>query len=296
MSAKNVVIGGGTGFIGTSLVNAFSQRGLRPIVVSRMPGPFRISWHDLERDGLPKNTEAVINVAGQNILDIRQRWSPGFKQNVWNSRVETTKTLARAVAASPPKIFATISGVAYYPLDNKEYNEESVCDKYDFLSELCHEWEAAAELPKDSGVRQVTVRSGVVLGRNGGMIKQMFIPFYLGFGGPIGSGNQYMPWIHVEDLTNIFVHAVENDNVSGILNGVAPQMVTNKEFTNAFASAMWRPAKIPVPEFALAIAFNKERSKIMTEGQKVVPKRVLESGFKYKYPTIESACKDVARW
>ncbi|XP_048514588.1 epimerase family protein SDR39U1 isoform X2 [Athalia rosae] len=261
-----------------------------------MPGPFRISWHDLERDGLPKNTTAVINVAGQNILDASQRWSSGFKQNVWNSRVETTKTLAKAVAACPPKVFVTISGVAYYPPDKKEYNEESVCDKYDFLSELCHEWEAAAKLPEGTDVRQVTIRSGVVLGRNGGMIKQIFIPFYLGLGGPLASGKQYMPWIHIDDTTNMFVHAVENSNVSGILNGVAPQVVTNAEFTNAFAAALWRPAKIPVPEFALNLLFNKERAKIMTEGQKVSPKRVLESGFKYQYPTIDSACRDVAKW
>ncbi|XP_046614160.1 epimerase family protein SDR39U1 [Neodiprion virginianus] len=296
MTVNHIVIGGGTGFIGTALVNAFKQRGFCPIIISRMPGPFRMSWHDLERDGLPKNTTAVVNVAGQNILDPTQRWTPGFKQNIWNSRVETTKLLARAVTACPPKVFVTISGVAYYPPDKKEYNEESICNKYDFLSELCHEWEDAAKLPKDLNVRQAIIRSGVVLGRTGGMIKQIFIPFYVGLGGPIGSGKQPMPWIHIDDISNIFVNVVENDNVSGIFNGVAPQVVTNKEFTDAFASALWRPAKIPVPEFALALAFNRERAKIMTEGQKVIPKRVLESGFKYKYPTIDLACNDIAKW
>lgn len=153
------------------------------------------------------------------------------------------------------------------------------------LSELTHEWEEAAKVPSESGVRRVVVRSGVVLGRDGGMVKQIYLPFILGLGGPIASGNQYMPWIHIKDITRMFIHAIENDKVNGVLNGVAPQVinlknlscsfglillfflqiVTNKEFTAAFASAMWRPAKIPVPEFFLNIVFNKERSKVNME-------------------------------
>lgn len=123
------------------------------------------------------------------------------------------------------------------------------------------------------------------------MIQQLFWPFYLGGGGPVGSGEQFFPWIHVEDIVDLIVHAMENEKVSGVLNGVAPQVITNKQFAKAFGKAMWRPALIPVPTFVLNAAFSAERAKIMTEGQKVIPKRTLESGFKFRYDNIDKACK-----
>ncbi|XP_076398034.1 epimerase family protein SDR39U1 isoform X3 [Megachile rotundata] len=255
MALKHVVIGGGTGFIGTQIINSLAGKGVSYTCISRMPGPNRISWHDLECYGLPENTTAVINVAGQNVLDPKQRWSEGFKQNVINSRVKTTKLLAEALVNTKADAFVTISGVAYYPPNDTEYTEESKCEQYDFLSKLCHDWEAAAQLPKDSDIRQTTIRSGVVLGKQGGMIKQIYLPFFVGLGGPIGNGNQYMPWIHVTDLVNMFLFSLENKNVHGILNGVAPQ--------------------------------------IMLEGQKVVPKRVKELGFQYQFPDINSACAEI---
>ncbi|XP_003707617.1 epimerase family protein SDR39U1 isoform X1 [Megachile rotundata] len=293
MALKHVVIGGGTGFIGTQIINSLAGKGVSYTCISRMPGPNRISWHDLECYGLPENTTAVINVAGQNVLDPKQRWSEGFKQNVINSRVKTTKLLAEALVNTKADAFVTISGVAYYPPNDTEYTEESKCEQYDFLSKLCHDWEAAAQLPKDSDIRQTTIRSGVVLGKQGGMIKQIYLPFFVGLGGPIGNGNQYMPWIHVTDLVNMFLFSLENKNVHGILNGVAPQIITNKEFTKVFASTMRRPAFIPVPNVALNILFHKERAKIMLEGQKVVPKRVKELGFQYQFPDINSACAEI---
>ncbi|XP_032672328.1 epimerase family protein SDR39U1 isoform X2 [Odontomachus brunneus] len=242
-----------------------------------------------------ENTSAVINLAGQNVLDPTQRWSPGFKQNVRNSRVKTTKALADAIQNTKATIFMTISGVAYYKPNDTIYTEDSKCESYDFLSRLSHDWENAAKIPKKCNIRQVTIRSGVVLGRNGGMIKQIYLPFFLGLGGPIGAGNQYMPWIHITDLVSMFIFALKNDNVQGILNGVAPQLITNMEFTKAFAKAMRRPAMIPLPSFVLQILFSEERAKIMLEGQKVEPKHVKELGFQYQYPDIESACKQLVQ-
>lgn len=178
-----------------------------------------------------------------------QRWSPGFKQNVRNSRVKTTKALADAIQNTKVETFLTISGVAYYKPNDTVYTEETKCEPYDFLSsmykillnykeiicninlqnffelELTHDWEEAAQLPKDWNVRQVTIRSGVVLGKTGGMIKQIYLPFFLGLGGPIGTGTQYMPWIHIDDLVNMFMFALKNRDVQGILNGVAPQVI-----------------------------------------------------------------------
>ncbi|KAL2738938.1 epimerase family protein SDR39U1 [Vespula squamosa] len=127
------------------------------------------------------------------------------------------------------------------------------------------------------------------------MVKQIYLPFLLGLGGPIGTGNQYMPWIHITDLVNMFLFAIENDNVNGILNGVAPKPVTNKEFTKAFARALKRPAIIPVPSIVLNLIFNKERAKMMLEGQKVLPKRTEELGFQYQFSDIDSACKDIVK-
>ena len=136
---------------------------------------------------------------------------------------------------------------------------------------------------------------GVVLGREGGVVSQMYWPFYLGVGGPVGSGKQYFPWIHLHDIVGLIVYAIENSKVSGVLNGVAPQVITNGQFASALAKAMWRPALIPMPEFVLNLAFSEERAKIMTEGQKVIPKRTLESGYKFEFPTIDSACQQCAR-
>ncbi|XP_076329929.1 epimerase family protein SDR39U1 isoform X2 [Tachypleus tridentatus] len=293
-----VLVGGGSGFIGSALSKVLRTAGYDVITVSRKPGVWRITWEDLANDGLPDNCVAVVSLAGQNILDPRRRWTAGFKQNVWASRVNTTKSLADAIQniKTPPEVFATISGVGYYkPSQETEYTEDSPGGDHDFLAELCRKWESAGDLPLELQVRRIIVRSGVVLGRHGGMIQQMFWPFFLGLGGPISSGTQYMPWIHLDDIVGIFFHAITNNHVSGILNGVAPQVITNGDFTKAFSRAMWRPAIIPVPKFALNFAFDTERAVIMTEGQKVIPKRTLETGYKYKYPDIQSACKNLAR-
>lgn len=262
-----------------------------------MPGPENMVWDELELRGLPPTT-AVVSLAGQNILDPKRRWTAGFKQNVWNSRVGTTRSLAKAIIKAPekPKVFVSISGVGIYPPSSSaEYTENTPTKAFDYLSELAIAWEDAARLPPEASVRQVTIRSGVVLGRNGGMVQQLYLPFFFGVGGPIASGTQYLPWIYIDDIAKMIQFAIENEKVSGVLNGVAPQVITNKEFSTAFGKAMWRPAIIPVPKMALDIAFGNERAKIMTEGQKVIPQRALEYGFKYDYPDIDSACKKCAR-
>uniref|UniRef100_A0A0V0G9Y5 Putative nucleoside-diphosphate sugar epimerase n=1 Tax=Triatoma dimidiata TaxID=72491 RepID=A0A0V0G9Y5_TRIDM len=295
----HVLLGGGTGFVGSALKHLLKKKGYDVTVISRMPGPRRVTWFDICSSGLPNGVTAVVNLAGQNVLDPRQRWTPGFKQNVWNSRINTTFTLAKAItnAKMKPNVFVTISGVGIYKPGVLEcYDEYSkVGQSFDFLSKLALEWEKAAQLPLDTGVRSVIIRSGVVLGRQGGMIKSMFLPFFFGLGGPIASGKQPLPWIHLKDLCNLFLFAIENDKVSGVLNGVAPQMVTNEEFTNAFAKAMYRPAFFRVPEFILNVMFSSERAKIMTMGQKVVPAKVKELGFNYEYPTVQEAVKDCSR-
>lgn len=263
-------------------------------IVSRMPALNSITWTDIDKLGLPEDTSAVVNLAGQNVLDPSRRWTVGFKQNVYNSRINTAKSLARAIekAEVKPDVFINISGVSNYkPNDKKVYTEEDPSEDYDFLSNLCIDWEKAATLPKEIGVRNVKIRTGVVLGREGGMIQSLFLPFFMGVGGPVATGNQPLPWIYIDDLCNLIKYSIENPKVEGILNGVAPQVVTNRDFSKAFASALWRPALFPLPEFVVEYLFSKERSVLLTTGAKIKPKRTLETGFKYEYPDIATACK-----
>ncbi|XP_072947794.1 epimerase family protein SDR39U1 [Epargyreus clarus] len=295
MAARKVLIGGGTGFVGRHLGELLTNNGYRVVNVSRMPGANNISWSTLESSGLPACTCAVVNCAGQMFMDFTRRWTPGFKQNVQNSRVYTTRALSKAINESQdkPKVFVLITGVgAYEPSETKKYDESSPTTGTDFFSKLLVYWEKAASV--DPPVRLVIIRSGAVLGRTGGMIQNMFLPFYLGVGGRIGSGKQYLPWIHVHDLTRLIQFAIENENVTGILNGVAPQVITNEEFTKAFAKALSRPAFFPVPEAILNFLLHEERAMIMTKGQHVTPKRVLDYGFKYDYDNIDAACKEFA--
>lgn len=203
-----------------------------------MPGPKRITWHDLGKNGLPEDVMAVVNLAGQNVLDPSRRWSPGFKQNVWNSRINTTTALAKSIveAKNKPTVFVNISGVSLYQPSEKKYTEADQGIDYDFMSKLCLVWEEAANVTEKSGVRQVKIRTGAVIGREGGMIKSLVLPFWFGVGGVIGDGKQTLPWIHMTDLCNLIKYSIENEKVTGVLNAVAPQIITNADFTKVYLS------------------------------------------------------------
>ncbi|XP_039110599.1 epimerase family protein SDR39U1 isoform X4 [Hyaena hyaena] len=293
--------GGGTGFIGTALTQLLKARGHEVTLVSRKPGPGRITWHcflqqdELAKSGLP-GCDAAVNLAGENILNPLRRWNESFQKEVLSSRLETTKILAKAIikASQPPKAWVLVTGVAYYqPSPTAEYDEDSPGGDFDFFSNLVTKWEAAARLPGES-TRQVVVRSGVVLGRGGGAIGQMLLPFRLGLGGPIGSGHQFFPWIHIGDLAGILVHALEASHVQGVLNGVAPApTTTNAEFAKALGAALGRPAFIPLPSMVVQAVFGRERAIMLLEGQKVVPRRTLAAGYQYSFPELGVALKEV---
>ncbi|XP_026481620.1 epimerase family protein SDR39U1, partial [Ctenocephalides felis] len=280
--AHHVLVGGGTGFIGKALCTYLKGHSCDVTVVSRMPGPKHVSWLQLEQFGLPEGITAVVNVAGQNVLDPTRRWTPGFKQNVYSSRINTSKCLAKCInnAKTKPKVFIGITGVSSYPLNTDKPVSENF-DKpekrnFDFMNHLCAEWEHALKLPPDSPTRQIILRTGVVLGRDGGMIKQLILPFWLGLGGPVGRGTQPLPWIHIEDLTSLIWFCIQEEKLSGIVNAVSPHVITNNDFTQEFAKALYRPAFIPVPESLLNLIFNEERASLLTTGPKVEPKRAPE--------------------
>ncbi|XP_057398388.1 epimerase family protein SDR39U1 isoform X2 [Balaenoptera acutorostrata] len=250
---------------------------------------------ELATSGLPR-CDAAVNLAGENILNPLRRWNEAFQKEVLSSRLETTQMLARAIAKAPrsPQAWVLVTGVAYYqPSLTAEYDEDSPGGDFDFFSNLVTKWEAAARLPGDS-TRQVVVRSGVVLGRGGGAIGHMLLPFRLGLGGPIGSGHQFFPWIHIRDLVGILAHALEASHVQGVLNGVAPaSSTTNAEFARALGAALGRPAFIPLPSTVVQAVFGRERAIMLLEGQKVVPRRTLAAGYQYSFPELGAALKEV---
>ncbi|NXK69937.1 D39U1 protein, partial [Sylvietta virens] len=289
-------LGGGTGFVGTALTQLLRSRGHQVTHVSRRGGKDRISWEELSHSGLPM-CDAVVNLAGENVLNPFRRWGDAFCREVINSRVETTKALANAIAAAeqPPRAWVLVTGVGYYPPSpTAEYTEDSPGGDFDFFSRLVSSWEAAALIP-GSPTRGVVVRSGVVLGRDGGAISQMLLPFRLGLGGPVGSGAQPFPWIHIRDLSGIVCHALENDSVRGILNGVAPSSpgTSNGAFARELAAALGRPAWLPVPAWAVRALFGAERAVMLLEGQRVLPQRTLQSGYSFLFPELPAALKDV---
>ncbi|XP_069733152.1 epimerase family protein SDR39U1 isoform X2 [Phaenicophaeus curvirostris] len=243
-----VLLGGGSGFVGSALTQLLRSRGHGVTLVSRQGGQDRITWEELSHSGLPL-CDAVVNLAGENVLNPFRRWDDAFCREVFNSRIETTKTLAKAIAEAqqPPRAWVVVTGV------------------------------------------------GVVLGRGGGAISQMIWPFRLGLGGPMGSGLQPFPWIHIQDLAGIVCHALESESLRGILNGVSPSSSTtsNGTFAHELAAALGRPALLPVPAWVVRAVFGAERASMLLEGQRVVPKRTLESGYKFLFPELSGALKDI---
>ncbi|XP_044144243.1 epimerase family protein SDR39U1 [Bufo gargarizans] len=292
-----VLIGGGSGFIGQSLSQLLKSRGHQVTIISRQPGQERITWTDVSKKGLPP-CDAVVNLAGENVLNPLKRWTEQFKQEVIDSRIETTRTVTQAISQSPspPHTWVVATGVGYYPpSQTQQYTEDSPGGNADFLSRLVRDWESAAELPGTEGnpvTQLVKVRTGVVLGRNGGALPTMLWPFRLCLGGVLGSGKQPFPWIHIEDLCRLLCHTIEQEGkAGGILNAVSPSSVadTNADFTGALSKALGRPAFLFTPGFAVQLLFGSDRAPMLLEGQRVVPKRTLQSGFSFLYPDLDSA-------
>lgn len=302
-----VLIGGGSGFIGRELTRLLGKSGHEVTLISRQPGPGRITWAQLESDGLPP-CEAAVNLSGENLMNPMRWWNESYKKDLFSSRINTTKTLAQAIAASPnpPRSWVLVTGVACYkPSLTAEYTEDSEWTPFDLLSRLVKEWEAAALLPEDMAqtTKQVVIRPGAVLGRDGGAMKQMLLPFWLGLGGTLGSGRQPFPWIHVSDMAGVIAHAlgpgsspdapVSHPVLPQVLNGVAPAHNTNYEFTKELGRALRRPTVFPVPAFVVNALLGSERALVLTQGQRVSPKRTLETGYQYQYPDLTSALKEI---
>lgn len=294
------VISGGTGFIGRRIVDRLLQGHHYVGVWSRRPGDERrnsvasFSWDPLS--GAPpaesvNSFDAVIHLAGEPVA---QRWNTEVKRRIRDSRVGGTRRLVDVIGEVPhkPKVLVCASAIGIYGDRGDEILTESSGPGTGFLADICREWEAEADRAAQFGLRVVKLRIGFVLGAEGGALGKMLPAFRAFAGGPLGSGKQWMPWIHVTDVAEMLVHALI-ENISGVWNATSPNPVRNAEFTGALAKAVHRPALIPVPKFALKLAFG-EFSQQMLDSARVIPEAALRAGFLFRYPEIGAALRDIA--
>jgi len=291
-----VLIGGGSGFIGKSLTPHLTSQGHAISLISRTKNDNTITWGDIETSGLPP-CDAVVNLAGANLMG-QLRWTQEYRQQVWNSRVGTNKAIARAIAQMKredrPKVFLSSSAVGFYPtgVPGPEVDEDYTPRADSWFGELTEAWENAAD-EANGLTRVVKLRTAVVLGPNGGALASMLPAFKFGLGNVMGDGGQYFPWIHIDDIVGIIEHSLLHDNVSGILNGVAPETRNAQEFAECLAQTMGTTVKFHTPEFVVKAIFGAERARILFEGHKVIPKRTLKSGYTFKFPHLQEALTDV---
>jgi len=296
-----VVLTGATGLIGARLVRALRERGDEVTVLSRDPGRAAaglggvdaVGWSMLDEPAPAvalAGRDAVVHLAGENVA---QRWSAPARERIEASRVTGTRNLVAGLRAADPRPAALISAsaVGYYGEHGDERVPESTPPGDGFLAAVCVGWEREATAASELGVRVACLRTGVVLDAGGGALARMLPFFRLGVGGPVAGGDQYLPWIHADDLVGLYLAAVDGHDWSGPVNGSAPEPVTNAAFSKALGRALHRPALLPVPGFAIQLLYG-EMSEIVTEGQRAVPNRAQALGFSYAHPDLDEALRD----
>ncbi len=273
-----VTITGASGLIGTKLAAALTQRGDEVTKISLRkgaPDPTVVAGRD-----------AIVHLAGEPVA---QRWNDATRKAILESRERGTRQLVQAIAKADPQPMALISSsaVGYYGPHGDERLDEDTPPGDDFLARVCVAWEHEAN--QADGLRVVTVRTGVVLDKQGGALSKMLTPFKLGGGGPVAGGEQYMPWIHADDVVGIYLAAIDND-WSGPVNASAPEPATNKAFSKALGKALHRPAIAPIPGAAIRLLYG-DMAEIVTKGQRVIPRRTLELGYTFQHPDLDEALR-----
>lgn len=289
---RTIAITGASGFIGSALADQLRQRGDRVLPLVR-PGHAvdgGIHWDPtggtIDQRAL-EGVDAIVHLAGENVAD--GRWTDEKKRRIRDSRVRGTSLLARTLATmrQKPRVFVSGSAVGYYGARDDAPLDESASRGSDFLAEVTESWEQAALPAADAGVRLVHPRTGIVLAPHGGALAKMLLPFRLGVGGKIGEGSQYMSWIALEDAVRALLYAVDVETLRGPFNMTAPSPVTNAEFTRALGRALRRPTAFKVPSFAARLAFGEMADAALLGGARVLPRRLLESGFTFQHPELE---------
>lgn len=293
-----VLVTGASGFIGSALITALLADGVEVIGLSRQPDKLQRRFpairvvDDLERLASDQAIDAVVNLAGEPILDAR--WSEARKQRLYASRLDTTRALIRLFErlAAPPQTLISGSAIGFYGSHDSdrvllEQDDGRAC----FAHELCRDWEACALEAENKGLRVCLLRTGVVLGP-GGALGRMLPPFRFGLGGPIGSGRQWMSWIHLDDMVALIRFLLDHQVLRGVFNATAPEPVTNKQFSQTLGAVLHRPALLPVPPLMLRLMLG-EGATLLTEGQRVMPARLLEAGFEFRYPELKAALTQI---
>jgi len=303
-----VVISGGSGLIGRNLCEVLSREGHETIILSRNPesvtgmpaGVRAVQWNG-SRPG-PwqqelEGAEAVINLAGASIAGsglLPQRWTPERKQVILESRVAAGRILSETVRglANKPSVFLQASAIGFYGPHGEEFLYESHPAGDDFLARVCQQWEDASRGLESAGVRRVVMRIGLVLSPGSGLLPLLKLPFRFFLGGPLGRGAQYMSWIHIEDLTRAILFLLRQPAAAGVCNLTAPEPVSNRAFSRTLGCLMHRPSWFPVPAFALR-ALLGEASALALEGQRVLPRQLLNDGFGFSFDSLDQALADL---
>ncbi|MEG4227540.1 TIGR01777 family oxidoreductase [Microcoleus sp. N9_B2] len=302
-----VAIAGATGFVGSRLVEKLQAAGHQVVVLSRdaakagrvfpasaYPNLEVVAYTPAESGDWQKSIagcDAVVNLAGVPIAE--ERWTEARQQAILDSRRLTTAKLVEAIVnANPrPSVFVSASAIGYYGTsETAEFDETSLAGN-DFLAAVCKDWEAAAQPAKNAGTRLAILRLGIVLGM-GGALAKMLPPFKLFAGGPLGTGKQWFSWVHREDVVDLILYALQNSQVEGVLNATAPNPVRMNELCQTLGEVLKRPSWLPVPGFALEMLLG-DGAKLVLEGQRVLPKQTLASGFQYQYPTLKLALEEI---
>lgn len=290
-----ILVAGSSGLIGTALCSRLEREGHEVVrLVRREPAQGELRWDpdagELEQEAI-EGIEAAVHLGGRNIAS--GRWTASVKEQLRQSRVQTTQLLATRLAelAAPPRVLVCASAVGIYGHRRDEELDEESDTGEGFLAELGRAWEGASAVAAEAGIRVVQARLGIVLSRRGGALAKMLLPFRLGVGGKIGDGRQYVSWISLEDSVAALIYAVENDALRGPVNLTAPQQVTNAELTRALGRVLRRPTLLPLPAFAAKLLLGELAEEGLLASQRVRPTRLLEAGFEFAYPELEGALR-----
>lgn len=291
-----VLITGATGFVGSALMRSLLADGRSIVALSRRPEKVRKAFPQVEALGSledldsQRSLSAVVNLAGAPILD--RRWSERRKQVLYDSRIETTKALVELFQRlhTPPSVLISGSAIGFYGSQDDAVVLETHKGRPCFAHKLCHDWEQVASQAERLGIRVCLLRTGVVLGPKGGALARMLPAFRLGLGGPIGDGRQWMSWIQLDDMVAAIRFLLEKEVLAGPFNLTAPEPVTNREFSQALGRVLHRPARLPMPALVLRLLLG-EGASLLVEGQRVLPGRLQEAGFEFRYRQLEEALR-----
>ena len=294
-SLRCVAISGASGLIGSALVREFTSRGaeVRPLVRHAPRAPNEIAW-DIDAGTIDvaklEGVGAVIHLAGENLA---QRWSSEIKRKIRDSRVKGTTLLARTLASltTKPPVLLSGSAIGIYGSRGDETLDESSSLGDDFLAEVCKAWEAASMPAADAGIRVVSLRTGLVLSEEAGLLPKLLLPFRAGIGGKLGSGKQWMSWISLADYVRAVMYLIDSDSAKGPVNLVSPNPARNEEFTEVLARVLKRPSLFTVPAFAMKLAMGEMAEETALASQRVRPARLMQLGFEFQQPTLESALR-----